>query len=80
MPSLSNSTSKQWGKVDKAFLPKLLVDGNINIKGLSTENINSVHAEYFTHRTQCKFWRNFKNFAAAHNLKLGLAGERQEPN
>jgi hypothetical protein len=77
---LSNPTTKQWGKVDKAFLPKLLVDSNVNINDLSTENTNSVCAEYFTNRTQRNFWRNFKNFAAAHDLKLGLAGERQEPD
>jgi hypothetical protein len=80
MPSLSNLTTKQWGKADKAFLHQLIVNGNAHIKDLSTENIYSIQAWYFTHCTQRNFRRNFKDFAAAFNLKLGLAGARGEPN
>jgi len=58
-----------------------MVGSYVDIEDLSMENINSVQAQYFTHCTkQHNFWRNFKDFAAAFDLKLGLAGARQEPN
>jgi hypothetical protein len=80
MPLLSNPTTKQWGKVDKAFLYKRIVNGYVNIEDLSLENINSVQAWYFTHHctTQRIFRCNFKYFAAAFDLELGLARARQE--
>jgi hypothetical protein len=54
MPTLTKTT-KQWGKVDKASLLQLIVDGDVNIKDLSFENIDAVHAQNFPHRQQHKF-------------------------
>jgi hypothetical protein len=33
---------KQWGKVDKAALHQLIVEGRVNIEDLSFDNINAV--------------------------------------
>ena len=54
MPTLK-ITTKQWGKVDKASLYQLIVDGDVNIEDLSLENIDAVHARYFPHRQQRNF-------------------------
>jgi hypothetical protein len=40
---------KNWGKVDKTALAKLINDGDININNLSTKNVDSVGTEYFPH-------------------------------
>jgi hypothetical protein len=76
MPLTSNPTTKQWGKADKAFLHQLIAKGKVNIKDLPMKNIDSIQKKHFSHCTQCNFRRNFKDFAAAFNLKLGLAGAR----
>jgi hypothetical protein len=77
MPTLTKMT-KQWGKVDKAALHQLIVDGDADIEDLSFENIDAVHARYFPHRQQCNFRRNFKDFASAFDLEQALAGARRQ--
>ena len=52
MPSMQ---PKSWGKVDKAALYKLIVDGEVNIEDLTYENINAVHERWFRHQTQRNF-------------------------
>jgi hypothetical protein len=77
MPSLLiKPTTKQWGKADRALLHQLVAEGRVDIKDLSTENINSVQKKHFAHCTQQNFRRNFKDFATTNNLNLGLAGVR----
>ena len=77
MPSLVKTT-KQWGKLDKAALHQLIVDGDVDIEDLSFKNIDAVQARYFPHRQQRNFRRNFKDFASAFDLKLALAGARRQ--
>jgi hypothetical protein len=71
-------TTKQWGKVDKAALHELIVDGDVDIEDLFFDNIDAVHARYFPHRQQCNFRRNFKDFASAVDLKQALSGARRQ--
>ncbi len=81
MPSLLSPTTKQWGKADKAFLHQLIVEGRADIKDLLTKNIHSVQEKHFANHTQCNFRRNdFKDFASAYDLELGLARARRDPN
>jgi hypothetical protein len=40
MPS---TQPKSWGKVDKAALYKLIVDGEVDIEDLTYENMDAVH-------------------------------------
>ncbi len=54
MPSLVKTT-KQWGKLDKAALHQLIVDGDVDIEDLSFKNIDAVQARYFPHRQQRNF-------------------------
>ncbi len=42
MPSSSDPTTKQWSKADKGFLHQLIIVGRLDIKDLSTKNIDSV--------------------------------------
>jgi hypothetical protein len=58
----------------------VIVNGSVNIEDLSTENVDSVWEKYFSHCIQRNFRRNFKDFATAYDLELGLAGARREPN
>jgi hypothetical protein len=71
-------TTKQWGKVDKSSLHQLIVDGDVDIKNLSFENINAVHTRYFPHWQQRNFRRYFKDFASAFDLERALAGARRQ--
>ncbi len=77
---LVKPSTKQWGKADRALLHQLIAEGSVNIKDPSMTNIDSIQKQHFGHCTQQNFWRNFKDFTAAYELKLGLAGARQEPN
>jgi hypothetical protein len=77
MPSLQTTTTKHWGKVDKAALHELVSDGIVDIEDLSYQNIDTVHAEHFPHRTVCNFRRNFKDFSGAFDLEEGLIGARR---
>jgi hypothetical protein len=74
MPS---TQPKSWGKVDKAALYKLIVDGEVDIEDLTYENIDAVHERWFRHRTQRNFRRNFRDFASSFDLEQALAGARQ---
>jgi hypothetical protein len=78
MPSrtATAATTKHWGKVDKAALHRLAIDGNVDIKDLSYENIHTVQEQYFSHRTVCNFWCNFNDFSDAFNLEQKLSGAR----
>jgi len=69
---------KQWGKVDKAALYQLIVDGDVDIEDLSSENIDAVNARYFPHRQKRNFRRNFKDFASAFDLDQALSGARRQ--
>jgi hypothetical protein len=75
MPTLAK-TMKQWGKVDKSCLHQLIVDGDVDIKDLSFENIDAVHARYFPHPQQRNFRCNFKDFASAFDIEQALSGAR----
>jgi hypothetical protein len=77
MPTLAKTT-KQWGKVDKAALHELIVDGDVDIEDLSFENIDAVHARYFPHPQQRNFGRNFKDFASAFDLKQARSGAMRQ--
>ena len=69
---------KPWGKVDKAALHKLVVDGQVDIEDLSYVNIDSVRAQYFPHRDRVNFRRNFATFSSSFDLEQGLEGARRE--
>ncbi len=77
MPTLAKTT-KQWGKVDKAALHELIVDGDVDIEDLSFNNIDAVHGRYFPHRQQRNFQHNFKDFASAFNLEQALSGASRQ--
>jgi len=68
---------KPWGKVDKAALHKLVVDGIFDIEDTSFENIDNVRERFFPHRELCNFRRNFANFSQAFDLEAALAGARR---
>ena len=77
MPSLRTITTKHWGKVDRAALHNIVLEGHIDIEDLSYyENIDAIQAEYFPHRIVRNFRRNFKDFSGAFDLKEGLIGAR----
>ncbi len=73
----NNTRVKPWGKVDKAALHKLVVDGHIDIEDLSFENIDRVRKQYFPHRDRVNFRRNFASFAAGFDLNEALKGARR---
>ena len=72
-------TTKHWGKVDRAALRKLVLDGNVDIENLSYENIDAIQEQYFPHRTVRNFWRNFKDYSSAFDLERELSGARRAP-
>ncbi len=74
MPPLFKPTTKQWGEADRAF-HQLIAEGRVDIEDLSMENIGSVQKQHFAFHTQQYFQRNFKDFTAAYNLELGVAGQ-----
>ena len=75
---LANDTrTKPWGKVDKAALHKLIVDGLVDIENLEFANIDSVREQYFPHRELRNFRRNFASFAAAFDLEAAHEGARR---
>jgi hypothetical protein len=43
-------SKENWVKVDKAALPALINNGDININNLSTKNIDVVETEYYPQR------------------------------
>jgi hypothetical protein len=69
---------KPWGKVNKAALHKLVVDGQVDIEDLSYENIDRVRAQYFPHHDRVNFRRNFATFASSFDLEQGLEGACRE--
>jgi hypothetical protein len=73
----ANHLDKALGKVDRAALHDLVLDGSVNISNHSYTNIDAVQAEYFPHRTVRNFWRNFKDFSGAFDLEEGLIGARR---
>ena len=70
-------STKHWGKVDRAALHDLVLDGSVDITNHTYANIDAVQAEYFPHRTVRNFRRNFKDFSGAFDLEEGLAGARR---
>ena len=71
---------KPWGKVDKAALHKLVVDGHVDIEDLTFDNIDRVREQYFPHRDRINFRRNFASFASSFDLEEGLEGARRALN
>jgi len=67
---------KPWGKVDKAALHKLIVDGIFDIEDTSFENIDNIRKQFFPHRELHNFRRNFADFSQAFDLNAGLEGAR----
>ena len=68
---------KPWGKVDRAALHELVVDGVFDIEDTSFENIDNVRERLFPHRELRNFWRNFANFSQAFDLNAVLEGARR---
>ena len=68
---------KPWGKVDRAALHKLVVDGVFDIEDTSFENIDNVRERFFPHRDIRNFRRNFANFSQAFDLEAALEGARR---
>ncbi len=52
-------------------------DGDVDIKDTSTSYIEWVQAEYFCHRDQCNFHRNYRNFASALALEAEYSSARR---
>ena len=77
MPS-QTPPKKNWGKVDKAALLQLIVDGKVDIEDHSHENIDAVHERWFSTHLKRNFRRNFKDYAASFDLKRALAGARRQ--
>jgi hypothetical protein len=71
---------KPWGKVDKAALHKLVVDGHVDIEDLTFDNIDRVREQYFPHRDRINFRRNFASFATSFDLEAGVEGARRAIN
>jgi len=68
---------KPWGKVDKAALHKLVVDGIFDIEDTSFENIDNVLERFFPHHKIRNFRRNFTIFSQAFDLNAALEGARR---
>ena len=68
---------KPWGKVDKAALHKLVVNGIFDIEDASFENIDNIRERFFPHRELRNFRRNFANFSQAFDLNAVLEGARR---
>ncbi len=79
MPSETDDavSTRNWGKVDRAALRKLVLDGNVDIEDLSYQNIDAVQERYFPHRTVRNCWRNFKDYSGAFDLERELSGARR---
>ena len=78
MPDLADTKPKKWGKVDKAALHNLINDRLVDINDPSTKSIDAIHAQYFHHREQRNFFRNFLNFAAGNALESEYSGTRRQ--
>ena len=74
---VNDTRTKPWGKVDKAALHKLIVDGLVDIENLEFANIDSVREQYFPHRELRNFRSNFASFAAAFDLEAAHEGARR---
>ncbi len=72
------TSPKKWGKVNKAALPNLVNNGDVDINDLSTKSINAVQAKYFRHREKKNFRCNFRDFAAAFAHETKYSGARIE--
>jgi len=68
---------KPWGKVDKAALHKLVVNGIFDIEDTSFENIDNIRERFFPHRELRNFRRNLANFSQAFDLNAALEGARR---
>ncbi len=77
MPDMHQPT-KNWSKVDKTSLAKLVHNKDADIKDLSTNNIGAVRREYFCHRNKKNFRCNFQNFTATFNLKAEYSRAKEE--
>jgi hypothetical protein len=65
---------KPWGKVDKAVLHKLIVDGIFDIEDTLFKNNDNVRTRFFPHCELRNFRRNFANFSQAFDLNAALEG------
>ncbi len=68
----TDTTVGPWGKVEKAALHKLVVDGHVDIEDLSFESIDRVRAQYFPHRDRKNFRSNFATWARRAIKEAGL--------
>ena len=59
MPTLT-PLKRNWGKVDKAALLQLIVDGKVDIEDHSYENIDADHERWFSTHLKHNFWRILK--------------------
>lgn len=71
-------TTKYWGRVDKAALAELVLEGHVDITNTSIPNIDAIQEQYFPHRVRKNFHRNFRDFAAAWDLEEELKGARSK--
>jgi hypothetical protein len=69
--------TKNWGKVDRAALARLVHNGDMDINDLSYKSINAVGSEHFCHRDKKNFRCNFHDFAAAFDFEAKYSGARR---
>ena len=69
--------SKNWGKVDRAALARLVHNRDVDINNLSHKNINAVWKEYFCHCDKKIFFHNYRDFAATFDLEAEFSGARR---
>ena len=69
--------TKNWGKVNRAALARLVHDRDVDINNLSYKNIDTVRSEHFCHRNKKNFCRNFHDFAATFDLESKYSGARR---
>ena len=77
MPPTAAAGVKKWGQADKDLLNDLINKQLINITDTSLDNIEQVRAAHFWHRNKRNFQRNFRNFAAAWDLKIEYSGAQR---
>ena len=74
---MSTNKVRPWGQADKDCLNNLINKQLINITNTSLSNIEQVRQAHFCHRDTRNFCQNFRNFAAAWDLKIEYSGAQR---
>ncbi len=69
--------TKNWGKVNRAALARLVHNGDMDINDLSYKNINAVGSEHVCHHDKKNFCHNFRDFSATFNLQAEYSGAKR---